>query len=169
MKARIESGKVVKYRQIPTILKHKGTTILKADTLSPSKLEELGFYDVITPTHDSVVHSLSNLHFSETIEHTDTITNESINIVGFTYDVSIKELPELSELKLTKIDELNKLAGKMLSETDFYVIRKMDGSGNIPATIKAERLVIRASIERNESAINALTGKREVIMYSITM
>jgi len=169
MKARIESGKVVKYRQIPTVLKHKGTTILKADTLSPSKLEELGFYDVVTPTHDSVVHTLSNLHFSKTIEHTNTITGESSNVAGFTYDVSLKELGDLADLKLAKIDELNKLAGKMLSETDFYVIRKMDGCGNIPATIKAERLVIRASIQRNESAINALTGKREVIMYSITM
>ena len=169
MKARIESGKVVKYRQIPAILKHQGTTILKANTLSPSKLEELGFYGVITPTYDSVIHSLNNLHFSNAIEVTNELTGESSSIAGFTYDVVIKVLPELSELKLTKITELNKLAGKMLSATDFYVIRKMDGSGNIPAKVKKERAAVRASVVRNEKAINALTGKKEVIMYSITM
>ena len=45
----------------------------------------------------------------------------------------------------------------------------MDGSGNIHAKVKKERAAVRASVVRNEKAINALTGKKEVIMYSITM
>ena len=52
MKARLESGKIVKYSQIPNTIVSGGKTYVNAKRLSNDELEELGFFDVIVPDYD---------------------------------------------------------------------------------------------------------------------
>ena len=78
MKARLESGKVVKYNTIPNILSNSSKSITNANVASDEALEEFGFFNVVVPEYDPLTQSINNLHFSATNNY-------------FTYDVVEKE------------------------------------------------------------------------------
>lgn len=73
MKARLEEGKVVKYKKVPNVLRNSNKTVVNASQASDETLEEFGFYDVIVPVC-TPEQTISNLHFDNTIN-------------AFTYDV----------------------------------------------------------------------------------
>ena len=78
MKARIESGKVVKYNTIPNILSNSSKSITNANVASDEALEEFGFFNVVVPEYDPETQAINNLHFSSTGNY-------------FTYDIVEKE------------------------------------------------------------------------------
>lgn len=78
MKARLESGKVVKYNTIPNILSNSSKSITNASAASDEALEEFGFFNVVVPEYNSETQAINNLHFSPTRNY-------------FTYDVVEKE------------------------------------------------------------------------------
>jgi len=74
MKARLESGKVVKYNTIPNILSNSNKSITNANVASDEVLEEFGFFNVVVPEYNIETQAINNLHFDNTIN-------------AFTYDV----------------------------------------------------------------------------------
>lgn len=64
MKARLESGKIVKYKNVPNILSNSTKSITNANVASDAVLEEFGFYNVVVPEHDPLTQAINNLHFS---------------------------------------------------------------------------------------------------------
>ena len=74
MKARLESGKVVKYNTIPNILSNSNKSITNANVASDEVLEEFGFFNVVVPEYNIETQAINNLHFSATNNY-------------FTYDV----------------------------------------------------------------------------------
>lgn len=74
MKARLESGKIVKYKKVPNILSNATKSITNANAASDELLEEFGFFNIVVPEYDLVTQSINNLHFSATNNY-------------FTYDV----------------------------------------------------------------------------------
>jgi len=74
MKARLESGKVVKYNTIPNILSNSSKSITNANVASDEVLQEFGFFNVVVPTYDPMTQAINNIHFSATNNY-------------FTYDV----------------------------------------------------------------------------------
>ena len=78
MKARLESGKVVKYNTIPNILSNSNKSITNANVASDEVLEEFGFYNIVVPEYDIETQAINILHFSPTGNY-------------FTYDVVEKE------------------------------------------------------------------------------
>ena len=52
-----------------------------------------------------------------------------------------------------------------LAKTDWYVIRKTDNNDAIPSDVQTSRTNLRTQSATVETEINALTEKKEVILY----
>ena len=167
MKARLESGKVVKYSQIPDTIVSGDVTYVNAKRLTEPEQEGLGFFDVIEPVYDSVIQVVHNLHFDNAYTYTDIDGNEATRD-AFVYDIKDKTISEtVAELKTNQITGLKSLAYSKLSPTDWYAIRKAENDTAIPSDIQTERDVIRTSVITKEGEINALTTKASILRYDI--
>ena len=65
MKARLQSGKVIKYSRIPSEWKGTKHYIGGFHNATTEELEAEGFFNVITPDYDPVIQEIDNLHFDE--------------------------------------------------------------------------------------------------------
>lgn len=167
MKARIESGKIVKYSQIPNTIISNGKTYVNAKRLDFNELEELGFFDVIVPEYDPVTEVIHNLHFDNAYPSPSPEDEDATRQV-FTYDKKAKVISEtVAELKISRIKALKNVAYDKLSLTDWYAIRKAENGTDIPASVATERDGIRNSVATKESEINALTTKASILKYNI--
>ena len=167
MKARLESGKVVKYSQIPDTIVSGDVTYVNAKRLTEPEQEGLGFFDVIEPVYDSVIQVVHNLHFDNAYTYTDIDGNEATRD-AFVYDIKDKTISEtVAELKTSQITGLKSLAYSKLSPTDWYAIRKAENDTAIPSDIQTERDAIRTSVITKEGEINALTTKASILRYDI--
>lgn len=167
MKARLESGKVVKYSRIPSEWKGTKHYIGGFHNASTEELEAEGFFDVIVPEYDSVTEVIYNLHFDNAYVYTDFEGNDATKAV-FTYDVKDKTISEtVAELKTSQIKALKSIAYGKLSPTDWYAIRKAENGTDIPSGIQTERDAIRTSVSTKEGEINALTTKAAILRYDI--
>ena len=167
MKARLESGKVVKYSRIPSEWKGIKHYIGGFHNATTEELEAEGFFDVITPDYDPVIQVIHNLHLEGSYAFTDIEGNDATREV-FTYDVKTKAISEtVAELKTKQIKALKSLAYDKLSSTDWYAIRKAEKGTEIPSDIQTERDAIRTSVSTKEGEINALTTKASILKYSI--
>jgi hypothetical protein len=170
MKARLESGKVVKYNTIPKILKSaSGETILKANTLPEFKLKQLGFHNVVVPSYNKITQSITNLHFDSSYEHPGFDAQTEIPVECFVYDVVDKELAEIADLKADKIAQLKASANIEFAKTDWVVVRNSEKGTAIPTEISTRRDAIRSAVDTKETAINALTDKEAVITFDISL
>lgn len=160
MKARLENGVIKLYNTVPdkfTYTTDKGSFTFAGgvNNISDNKLKEFGFFDVVTPTYDSRIEELSNLHLDGDV---------------YTYDVIEKPIKEtLSELKKNKVDILKSIVGNYLSETDWYIIREADSGEATPADIRGERAALRSKSDSIEAEINALTTKKAVVLFDINL
>ena len=165
MKARIESGKIIKYPTLPNSFKSGGIVIENFSKASNDVLESYGFYDIITPSYDSKTQYISNLH---TIDDYKDVDGKKRTV--FIYDVKTKTFSEtLAELKTKKITELKSAAYDKLSISDWYVTRKAEKGTAIPDAIETERDNIRSSVDTKESEIKALTKKVDVFNYDTSL
>jgi len=166
MKARSESGKVVKYSRIPSEWKGTKHYIGGFHNATTQELEAEGFYDVIEPVYDPVIQVAHNLHITA-YAYTDIDGNE-LTRDAFVYDIKAKTISEtVAELKVIHIKALKSLAYGKLSPTDWYAIRKAEKGTDIPSGIQTERDAIRTSVITKEGEINALTTKAAILRYDI--
>lgn len=122
--------------------------------LSEEEIKSYGFYDVIVPEHNSKVEQLSNIFWDADNE-------------VFTYTVSDREwVQSLEEMKEVKINAIKVNAQGKLNKTDWYVTRKAEKNIDIPESITTERDQIKATVDIEETEINALTTKKSVVLYS---
>ena len=157
MKARLESGEVVKYSKIPSEWKGTKHYIGGFHNATTEEHEAEGFFDVITPDYDSVIQEIDNLHFDEEQN-------------AFVYDVNDKTISEtVAELKEIKIKELKSYAYRKLSDTDWYAIRKAENGTDIPSDIQTERDTIRTDVATKEGEINALKTKASILKYDANL
>lgn len=114
-------------------------------------LEEEGFYEVVNPQIDERIEEKGSLYLEEN---------------KYYYEVVTKTWKEtLQELKDLKLLELNGHTRSLLSETDWYYIRKLDRNIDIPQEVEDQRAIILNNHNDHETAINALTKKADVIIY----
>lgn len=165
MKARIESGKIIKYPTLPNSFKSGGIVIENFSKASNDVLESYGFYDIVIPTYDSKTEYIHNLR---TID--DYKDSEGNTKTVFTYDVSKKTFTEsLNELKKNKVQELKSLANQKLQPTDWYIIRKIEKGSSIPDNIQTQRDDIKSQVDTQEASINSKTNKLDVFNFEITL
>ena len=154
MKAIQIEGKIKVYNPLPNSWKGVMGNFSK---LSDEEIKAYGFYDVVVPEYNRNSEKLSDIFW------------DADNKV-FTYTVSDTEwdqtLEELKEIKTTsvKANALNKL-----NQTDWYITRKTEKNIDIPGAITTERDTIRTQADTKEAEINALTTKKAVVEYSVSI
>ena len=154
MKAINKNGKITIYQGVPQSFTSSQGVHLNAPNMSEQALKDAGMFDVvISDDYDERVHTLGEIYF------------DSPNTV-FKKDLVVKEWTEtLDELKTRRINHFKSMVNSKLAETDWYVIRKTDNNDAIPSDVQTARTNLRTQSATVETEINALTEKKEVVLY----
>ena len=154
MKAVNNNGKIKVYASVPDSFQSSTGVHMNAPKMTEEELKNAGMFDVvISDNYDERVHTLGEIYF------------DSPNTV-FRKDLVVKEWTEtLDELKTKRINHFKSQVNSKLAETDWYVIRKTDNNDAIPADVQTARTNLRTQSATVETEINALTEKKEVVLY----
>ena len=154
MKAINKNGKITIYQGVPQSFTSSQGVHLNAPNMSEQALKDAGMFDVvISNDYDERVHTLGEIYF------------DSPNTV-FRKDLVVKKWNEtLDELKTRRINHFKSMVNSKLAETDWYVIRKTDNNDAIPSDVQTARTNLRTQPATVETEINALTEKKEVVLY----
>ena len=154
MKAREHNGNITIFKSLPESWNGSSGHIVNFRNASTEVLESEGFYDVVKPYYDSRIEQLGEIEF-----------NSDDN--QFTYPKSDKTISEtLAELKAQKKQAVKDLANTELAKTDWYVTRKADLGTAIPDDVNTERANIRTKVDERETEIDALTTKKNVVIWT---
>ena len=155
MKAKDFNGSIRTWRRLPKTYKSATKYYTAFDKASKDIIEAEGFYDVVTPSYDSVTQQISNLHFDGSV---------------FTYDVTDKVFSQtLEQAKETKKQEVKAMAYKLLQPTDWYGIRLAINGIALPENITDKRNEIIRKSDIAEVEIDALQTIPEVLKYQIVL
>jgi len=154
MKAVNNNGKIKVYASVPDSFQSSTGVHMNAPKMSEEELKNAGMFDVvISDEYDERVHTLGEIYF------------DSPNTV-FKKDLVDKTWTEtLDELKTKRINHFKSQVNSKLAETDWYVIRKTDNNDAIPSDVQTTRTNLRTQSATVETEINALTEKKEVVLY----
>ena len=154
MKAINNNGKITIYQGVPQSFTSSRGVHLNAPNMSDEALKDAGLFDVIISSeYDERIHDLGEIYWDaeNTVFRKDLITKEIIQT--------------LDELKTNKINNFKSIVNSELQKTDWYVIRKADNNDAIPEDVQTARTDLRTQSATVENEINALTTKKEVVLY----
>ena len=154
MKAINNNGKITIYQGVPQSFTSSQGVHLNAPNMSDEALKDAGLFDVIISSeYDERIHDLGEIYWDaeNTVFRKDLITKEIIQT--------------LDELKTNKINHFKAVVNSELQKTDWYVIRKADNNDAIPEDVQTARTDLRTQSTTVENEINALTTKKEVVLY----
>ena len=154
MKAINKNGKITIYQGVPQSFTSSQGVHLNAPNMSEEALKNAGLFDlIIDENYDERIHNLGEIYW------------DTQNTV-FRKDAEDKTWSEtLDELKTKKINNFKSIVNIELQKTDWYVIRKADNNDAIPEDVQTTRTDLRTQSATVENEINALTTKKEVILY----
>ena len=154
MKAINKNGKITIYQGVPQSFTSSQGVHLNAPNMTEEALKDAGLFDVIISSeYDERIHDLGEIYW------------DTENTV-FRKDLIVKELIEtLDELKTNRINHFKSLVNSELQKTDWYIIRNADNSDAVPEKIQTARADLRSQSATVENEINALTTKKEVVLY----
>ena len=154
MKAINKNGKITIYQGVPQSFTSSQGVHLNAPNMTEEALKDAGLFDVIISSeYDERIHDLGEIYW------------DAENTV-FRKDLIVKELIEtLDELKTNRINHFKSLVNSELQKTDWYIIRNADNSDAVPEEIQTARADLRSQSATVENEINALTTKKEVVLY----
>ena len=154
MKAINQNGKITIYQGVPKSFTSSQGVHLNAPNMSQKALEEAGLFDlIIDENYDERIHNLGEIYWD-------------VASTVFRKDAEDKTWSEtLQELKTNRINHFKSIVNSELQKTDWYVIRKADNNDSIPEDVVTARTDLRTQSATVENEINALTTKKEVILY----
>ena len=154
MKAINRNGKITVYQGVPNSFTSSVGVHMNATKMSNEKLKSIGLFDVkISDDYDERVHDLGEIYW---------VTEETV----FKKDLVDKTWTEtLDELKTRRINHFNSHVNTELQKTDWYIIRKADSGDAVPESVTTNRATLRTQSTTVETEINALSTKKEVILY----
>ena len=143
MKAVNNNGKIKVYASVPDSFQSSTGVHMNAPKMSEEELKNAGMFDVVIgDNYDERVHTLGEIY------------------------LVVKEWTEtLDELKTRRINHFKSMVNSELAKTDWYVIRKADNNDAIPSDVQTARTNLRTQSATVETEINALTEKKEVVLY----
>ena len=155
MKAINKNGKITIYQGVPQSFTSSQGVHLNAPNMSEQALKDAGLFDlIIDENYDERIHNLRAIYW------------DTQNTV-FRKDAEDKTWTEtLDELKTRRIKHFKSLVNSELAKTDWYVIRKTDNNDAIPSDVQTARTNLRTQSATVETEINALTEKKEVVLYN---
>jgi hypothetical protein len=154
MKAINKNGKITIYQGVPQSFTSSQGVHLNAPNMSEQALKDAGLFDlIIDENYDERVHDLGEVYW------------DTENTV-FRKDAEDKTWTEtLEELKIKRINNFKSIINFELQKTDWYIIRNADNSDAVPEEIQTARADLRSQSATVEDEINALTTKKEVVLY----
>jgi hypothetical protein len=154
MKAINKNGKITIYQGVPQSFTSSQGVHLNAPNMTEEALKDAGLFDlIIDENYDERIHNLGEIYW------------DTENTV-FRKNAEDKTWSEtLDELKTNRINHFKSMVNRELQKTDWYVIRKADNNDAIPEDIQTARTNLRTQSVTVEDEINALTTKKEVILY----
>jgi len=154
MKAINKNGKITIYQGVPQSFTSSQGAHLNAPNMTEQALKDAGLFDlIIDENYDDRVHNLGEVYW------------DTVNTV-FRKDAEDKTWTEtLEELKTKRINHFKSMVNSKLQKTDWYVIRKSDSGDAVPDSVTTDRVALRAQSTTVETEINALSTKKEVILY----
>jgi len=155
MKAINKNGKITIYQGVPQSFTSSQGVHLNAPNMSEQALKDAGLFDVIISSeYDERIHDLGEIYWD-------------VASRVFRKDAEDKTWTEtLDELKTRRINHFKSIVNTELQKTDWYVIRKADNNDAIPENVITERTDLRTQSTTVENEINALTTKKEVVLYN---
>jgi len=154
MKAINKNGKITIYQGVPQSFTSSQGVHLNAPNMSEQALKDAGLFDlIIDENYDERIHGLGEIYW------------DTENTV-FRKDAEDKTWSEtLDELKTNRINHFKSIVNSELQKTDWYVIRKTDNNDAVPEDVQTTRTNLRTQSATVETEINALTEKKEVVLY----
>ena len=154
MKAINKNGKITIYQGVPQSFTSSQGVHLNAPNMTEQALKDAGLFDlIIDENYDERVHDLDEIYW-------DTASTV------FRKDAKDKTWTEtVGELQTRRINHFKSLINSKLAETDWYVIRKTERAIDVPSEVSTERNDLFTKCETVESEINALSTKKEVVLY----
>ena len=154
MKAINRNGKITIYQGVPNSFTSSAGVHMNAPKMSSEELKNVGLFDVIiSDDYDERVHDLGEIYW---------VTEETV----FKKDLVDKTWTEtLDELKTRRINHFKSTVNTELQKTDWYIIRKSDSGDAVPESVTTDRATLRTQSTTVETEINALSTKKEVILY----
>jgi len=154
MKAINKNGKMTIYQGVPQSFTSSQGVHLNAPNMSEQALKDAGLFDlIIDENYDERIHGLGEIYW------------DTENTV-FRKDAEDKTWSEtLDELKTNRINHFKSIVNSELQKTDWYVIRKTDNNDPVPEDVQTTRTNLRTQSATVETEINALTEKKEVVLY----
>lgn len=184
MKAKDFNGQIKTWRKLPNVWEDENGVHLN---FRKANHASFGFYDVVTPTYDSISQRLGaiefdsenevftypviDIDFASTYEVQTPIVDDNGDAVldedgEPTYNVTTENTYKIDELKSSKKKAVNEEAGRLLKPTDWYVIRKSERDIDIPTDIATERADIITKANGFVDAIDALETVESVLRYT---
>jgi hypothetical protein len=178
MKARQTDGNIVTYPQLPQTWNGKKGHILNFREASEKTLKSEGFYDVVQPSYNPQTQNIggiewdskkkvftrkiTDIDFDETYEVLEQKDGKLVGTGEFkkTYDVDAQ--------KKSLIKDLKSKANKLLSETDWQVVRKAERDIAIDEDVKTKRAEILAEYDKKKKEVNAKKKYENLLSYDTT-
>ena len=174
MKAIQLNGNIKTFRRLPSTWEDdKGLHLNFTKVANP---KAFGFYDVVTPSHDSQTQRLSAMFFdaakeifTHTVEDIDFAAVTEIKDENDVVIIETKPVYDIEALKKSKIQEVKAMAYKLLQPTDWYGVRLAINGIALPENITDERNEIIKKSDIAEVEIDNLTTIAEVLKYQIVL
>ena len=170
MKAKDFNGQISTWRKLPNVWEDENGLHLnfrKADHKS------FGFYDVVTPSYDSISQRLGSIEFDAknevfTYPVIDIDFDATYEVMGEDMELTGETLPvyDIDKLKSDKKVAVNAKAGELLKPTDWYIIRFTERQVAVPDSVTTEREDIVTKANGFTDAIDALETVESVLRYS---
>ena len=172
MYGKIIDGNITTYRRLPVQFEDESGLHLNFRNVSdPSAY---GFYKVVTPSYDSISQRLGAIEFDSdndvfTYPVSDIDFTTTYDVLDEDFEPTGETLPnyDIDAKKLELIKSVKEEANRLLSPTDWYILRKAERSVDVPSNVATERGSIITKAAGFETAINALTTYESLLRYSI--
>tara|TARA_R100000654_G_C2686479_1_gene127934 strand:- start:1742 stop:2290 length:549 start_codon:yes stop_codon:yes gene_type:complete len=175
MKARETKNGITTYPILPSTWNGKKGHYINFRNADKKTLESEGFYDVVQPSYNPQTQNIgaiewdkkkkiftrkvTDIDFSATYEVVDE-ENKKTGEVKNVYDVDTK--------KADLIKDLKSKANKLLSPTDWQVVRKAERDIAIDDDVKEERAKILAEYDKKKKEVNAKKKYGTLLSYDTT-
>ena len=170
MYGKIIDGNITTYRRLPVQFEDENGLHLNFRNVSDPTA--YGFYKVVKPSYDSISQRLGAIEFDSTYELSTPIVDEDGEAVldsdgEPTFTVTNERNYDIDAKKLELIKSVKEEANRLLSPTDWYILRKAERSVDVPSNVVTERGSIITKAAGFETEINALTTYESLLRYSI--
>tara|TARA_R100000773_G_scaffold26689_1_gene23188 strand:+ start:1264 stop:1812 length:549 start_codon:yes stop_codon:yes gene_type:complete len=175
MKARETKNGITTYPILPSTWNGKKGHYINFRNVDKKTLESEGFYDVVEPSYNPQTQNIGGIEW----DSKKKVFTRKVTDIDFsaTYEVvdeegkktgEVKNVYDVDTKKADLIKDLKSKANKLLSPTDWQVVRKAERDIAIDDDVKEERAKILAEYDKKKKEVNAKKKYETLLSYNTT-